>query len=347
MPGKSNVFAVCILLFMGSWQNLFAVESVAESNDPLKAIIAEADIRLRLKKLEAFYQITRRDEKRFNKDIYIHLVHAAFSLQDYAKVVYYGEKALRVTWNHEVLKLEFHLRLAASYHKLQLNLQKAYDYCEFVRKLADILDADKEYQSYALQKNFVFPALQLQIDILEQETMSEEKTERILEKLEVLFHIEPLPALLDRLFLQGKILAEHYGRYQQVVSLLEKLIGREYRKPHYLNTLALFYAKIDNKAAAIECLKESFAMNAADAKVAYSLGKLLQHRDAEQAILYLAAAFCLNDSQVSPQAEKLLQHLYFNVLYKDINAHEQEAGYQQLLGNTRKKILTEIKEKQG
>lgn len=303
-----------------------------ESGDPFSLAVNETDPQKKLEKLEAYFIQYRRDPQAFNKNVFLHIVDLAMFLENYDKVIQYGERGLRRNWNRDIYKLNLYLNVARAYVIEGINLDKAYNYAEHVRDQSgdlEVKDADID-----VSKQLYEPAVYIQLRILEERLGNPASIKEGLEKSLALYKQSGTPKAADYVFLFSRRYYHYFRDKDTAIGALDFLCNNGEPRQEHLKILALWYSKKQDKVRAVKYLKAAYAIKR-DPGVGYSLGKLFQSDDPEQGMIYLSESFLLNDPEVSEKAEKLLLHLYFNVVAADKTPEEQEIGYDRLIREAR------------
>ena len=296
-----------------------------EENDPL----------LRFQKLEEYYNKNREDDQKVDKKFILTIVRAAFESKKFDRVIKYGEKALKFEWVNEENKLGLYLQISNAYVVLKINLTKAYNYSEFVVNRTKIMI--KNGLNHELNEKFVIPALYLQIRILDKEVIDLEALENVLKKSTELYLYKKSPKFARYVFVFTNRLYYQFNKHEEAIKALEMICNDNNAKPEHLNKIAYWYSKKNENKKAIEYLKRSYNLKK-DAKIAYSLGKLLQNKDIDKAIDYLAESYLMGDKNTSNNSKLLLEHLYFNIKMDEKFPEEKEKGYIEILNKARLKL---------
>lgn len=296
-----------------------------EENDPL----------LRFQKLEEYYNKNREDDQKVDKKFILTIVRAAFESKKFDRVIKYGEKALKFEWVNEENKLGLYLQISNAYVVLKINLTKAYNYSEFVVNRTKIMI--KNGSNHGLNEKFVIPALYLQIRILDKEVIDLEALENVLKKSTELYLYKKSPKFARYVFVFTNRLYYQFNKHEEAIKALEMICNDNNAKPEHLNKIAYWYSKKNENKKAIEYLKRSYNLKK-DAKIAYSLGKLLQNKDIDKAIDYLAESYLMGDKNTSNNSKLLLEHLYFNIKMDEKFPEEKEKGYIEILNKARLKL---------
>ncbi len=324
-------FILLILLFI-----LFIPMYIFAQDDNSKNMyenaLQEKNPVLRFQKLEEYYNKNREDDQKVDKKFILSIVRAAFESKKFDRVIKYGEKALKFEWINEENKLGLYLQISNAYVVLKMNLFKAYNYSEFIINRTKIMI--KSESDSVLIKKFIIPALYLQILIFDKEVTNVEALENGLKKSTELYLYEKSPEFAKYVFLFANKLYYQFNKHEQAMKALEIVCNDSSIKPEYLNKIAYWYSKKDEIEKAIVFLKRSYDLKK-DAKTAYSLGKLLQKKDIDKAIDYLAESYLMGDKKSSNNTKLLLEHLYFNIKMDGKSPEEKEKGYIEILNKAR------------
>jgi len=305
------------------------------SKDMYENSLQENDPVLRFQKLEEYYNKNRGDDQKIDKKFILSIVRAAFESKKFDRVIKYGEKALKFEWMNEKIKLGLYLQISNAYVISEINLTKAYNYSEFVINLGKLMIQNDS--NSGLNKKFVIPALCLQIRILDKQTTDLEALENVLKKSIEAYLYKKSPEFAGYIFIFTNRLYYEFNKHDEAIEALEIVCNDSSIKPEYLNKIALWYSKNDEIEKAIGFLKRSYDLKK-DAKIAYSLGKLLQRRDINEAIAHLAESYLMGDKKTSNNSEILLQHLFFNIKMDGKSSEEKERGYIEILNKARLKL---------
>jgi len=305
------------------------------SKDMYGNALEENDPVLRFQKLEQYYNKNREDDQKVDKKFILSIVRAAFESRKFDRVIKYGEKGLKFEWMNEENKSGLYLQISNAYVVLKINLFKAYNYSEFVINRTKIMVQNGS--NSGLNEKFVIPALCLQIRILEKEVTDFEALENVLKKSIELYLYKKSPEFARYIFVFTNRLYYSFNKHEEAIKALEIVCNDNNAKPEYLNKIAYWCSKNDENGKAIEYLKRSYDLKK-DAKTAYSLGKLLQKKDIDKAIDYLAESYLMDDRNTSNNTKLLLQHLYFNIKMDGILPEEKEKGYINILNKARLKL---------
>jgi len=327
-------FILLILLFV-LFIPMYIFTQNDNSKDMYETALKENDPLLRFQKLEEYYNKNREDDQKVDKKFILSIVKAAFESKKFDRVIKYGEKALKFEWMNEENKLGLYLQISNAYVVLKINLTKAYNYSEFVINRTKIM-INSESDSILIKK-FVIPALYLQIRILDKEVIDLEALENGLKKSTELYLYEKSPEFARYVFVFTNRLYYQFNKHEEAIKALEMICNDNNAKPEYLNKIALWYSKNDEIEKAIVFLERSYNLKK-DAKIAYSLGKLLQKKDINKAIDYLAESYLMGDKKSSNNSKLLLEHLYFNIKMDEKSPEEKEKGYIEILNKAHLKL---------
>jgi len=303
--------------------------------DMYENALKEKDPTLRFQKLEEYYNKNRSEQHNVNKKFFLYIVGAAFESKKFDRVIKYGGKALKFEWINEENKLSLYLQISNAYVIRETNLTKAYNYSEFVINLGKSMIQNGS--SSGLNEKYVIPALCLQIRILDKQITDLKALENVLKKSIEAYLYEKSPEFAGYIFVFTNRLYYKFNKHDKAIEALEIVCNDNSIKPEYLNKIALWYSKKDENDKAIEYLKRSYNLKK-DAKIAYSLGKLLQKRDIDTAIDYLAESYLMDDKNTSNNSKILLQHLFFNIKMDEKSPDEKERGYIEILNKARLKL---------
>lgn len=322
-----------LLLILFSSMYIFAQND--NSKDMYENALKEKDPVLKFQKLEEYYNKNRSKQHNVSKKFFLHIVRAAFESKKFDRVIKYGEKALKFEWINEENKLGLYLQISNAYVIIKINLTKAYNYSEFVINLGKLMIQNG--LNSGLNEKFVMPALCLQIRILDKQTTDLKALENVLKKSIEAYLYKKSHKFARYIFIFTNRLYYKFNKHDKAIEALEMICNDNSIKPEYLNKIALWYSKKDENDKAIEYLKRSYNLKK-DAKISYSLGKLLQRRNIDEAIDYLAESYLIGDKNTSNNSKILLQHLFFNKKMEKKPPEEKERGYIEILNKARLKL---------
>lgn len=315
---KKLAFLILILITI-SLSGVLALDK--EQTDAWIALVGEKDLKLKMQKLDDYYNKYGGKEDRNSIYMYLHLAETTYQLQQYERTIEFGEKALTYEGIESSYKLRLYLFLANAYNLTKKDLDIAYSYADKIIVLARKLNSATQDNSL-INNNFIAPALRIQVQLLAAKPNDPQNAVNALNKALEAYQLDKseksanfVLALSERM-LKNNILTEAIRGVEAI----------NQNKPHadYYKMLGLWYARLKDQNKAIENLKTSYQMKK-NAKVAYDIGVLLNQNDnLDNALDYLAEAHLLKDEKYSEEALKLLQHLIFYVKTKGQPLAEQE-----------------------
>ncbi len=330
---KKKALILLITLFISS---LFLFSD--EKQDSWENAISEQNIEFRMSLLEQYAEKYAQEGDSNLKDLYYQLSLDSFNLKKYEKTITYGEKALNLENIKDRNKLQLNLLLANSYNVTKKDLDKAYHYAGLAFELAITMKAN-ENNTKKYDKKYIVPALRIQIFILYSKGRNDpEMMNKAAEKaIEIFANYDKstkssnmIVTLANNLYKMKKI--------RSAISVFEHVCNVERPNYRYLSMLASWYSKIDDKEKAVNCLERSYRIRK-NAKTAYNLGVMLQKRDIDRAIRYLAEAHIMRHENKEAKDYKLLRHLYYNVkASKDKAKEELDAGFQEIINSARSRL---------
>ncbi|MFH2107945.1 MAG: hypothetical protein ABII93_04675 [Chrysiogenia bacterium] len=306
-----------------------------EQTDAWIALVGEKDLKVKMQKLDEYYNKYGGKEDRNSIYMYLHLAETTYQLQQYERTIEFGEKALTYEELESSYKLRLYLFLANAYNLTKKDLDMAYSYAEKVIILARKLNSATQNNSL-IDNNYVAPALRIQVQLLAAKPNDPQNAVNALNKALEAYQ-------LDKSDKSANFVLALSERMLKNDNLREAIRGVEainQNKPHadYYKMLGLWYARLKDQDKAIENLKTSYQMKR-NAKVAYDLGVLLNQNDnLDNALDYLAEAHLLNDEKYSEEALKLLQHLIFYVKTKGQPLAEQEKVFNDVVGAAKTRL---------
>jgi len=329
---KKLAFLILILITI-ALTGVLALDK--EQTDSWIALVGEKDLKVKMQKLDDYYNKYGGKEDRNSIYMYLHLAETTYQLQQYERTIEFGEKALTYEEIESSYKLRLYLFLANAYNLTKKDLDMAYSYADKVIILARKLNSATQNNSL-IDNNYVAPALRIQVQLLAAKPNDPQNAVNALNKALEAYQ-------LDKSDKSANFVLALSERMLKNDNLREAIRGVEainQNKPHadYYKMLGLWYARLKDQDKAIENLKTSYQMKR-NAKVAYDLGVLLNQNDnLDNALDYLAEAHLLNDEKYSEEALKLLQHLIFFVKTKGQPLAEQEKVFNDVVGAAKTRL---------
>lgn len=326
---RTTVF-VLITLILASF-SLFA----DEQQDLWKKAAAENNMEQKFNLLEEYAQKYPQDKN--SKVLYYNLTVISYQLKKYTDTAKYGELALTQEGLENNNKLNVYLYLANSYNVSKTDLEKAIHYADQLVQLAKALKGTDQASS-RYDKNYIVPGLRIQIQILFNKSKDDPATilEAAKKAIEVYKEYDQsrrssnmIVTLANRLYKLRKI--------NDAIQTMEQIIDPEKPNHRYLGVLASWYSKAKNNEKAVEYLEKSYQARH-NVKTAYNIGKLLQSKNVDKAIKYLAEAHMMNPGNTGSEAYKLLRHLFYNVKYKGKTQEEQDSAFKQALESAKARL---------
>jgi tetratricopeptide (TPR) repeat protein len=315
---KKLAFLILILITI-ALTGVLALDK--EQTDSWIALVGEKDLKVKMQKLDDYYNKYGGKEDRNSIYMYLHLAETTYQLQQYEKTIEFAEKALTYEGIESSYMLRLYLFLANAYNLTKKDLDMAYSYADKIIIVARKLNSATQNNSI-IDNNFIAPALRIQVQLLAAKPNDPQNAVNALNKALEAYQ-------LDKSDKSANFVLALSERMLKNNNLREAIRGVEainQNKPHadYFKMLGLWYARLKDQDKAIENLKTSYQMKR-NAKVAYDLGVLLNQNDnLDNALDYLAEAHLLNNEKYSEEALKLLQHLIFFVKTKGQPLAEQE-----------------------
>lgn len=323
---KKKLTVLILILAAISFSVLSAVDK--EQAEAWMDLVGEKDMQIKLQKLEAYYNKYGAKEDRNSMYLYLHLAETTYQLQQYEKTIQFGEKALSYKEIEASHKLRVYLYLANAYNLTKKDPEKSYSYAEQVIELAKSLRSVASQSNQTFDVIYTAPALRVQVQLLVAKSQEPSILLEAFNKALEAYQIDKseksasiVVVLSDRLAKKEKV--------EEAIRGIE-IINQNKPNADYYKLLGIWYERLKNRAKAIENLKASYDLKK-NAKVAYDLGVLLNQTDLDSALNFLAEANLLNDEKYSPEALKLLQHLFFNIKTKGQPAADQEKEFQGIL----------------
>lgn len=299
----------------------------------------EKDLDLKMTLLKDYENKYGMDNDEKTPILYILLTTTAFQLKRNDEAIEYGEKTLHYKDKIKAQNmLRIYIILANAYNITQKDFDKAYEYAQNVVDLGKIEIANGN-QSITLPKNFIAPALRIQVRILYSKDKDNPETmkqvaEKALEAYEFdksINTIKLIHSLAVNLYRKNILDAS--------TMLMQPLCQVENPNPNHLELMARILSKNGKKTEAAEYLEKSYSINK-KVKTAFDIGALLQKTNPQKAATYLARAFVANDGQYSDKAEKLLKHIVYNILYKGKPQEVQDQGYNKFINEAKNEVIS-------
>ncbi|HUU05802.1 MAG TPA: hypothetical protein VMZ49_08000 [Patescibacteria group bacterium] len=315
---KKLAFLIFILITI-SLSGLLALDK--EQTDTWIAIVGEKDLKVKMQKLDDYYNKYGGKEDRNSIYMYMHLTETTYLLQQYERTIEFGEKALSYEEIEASYRLRIYLYLANAYNLTKKDLDIAYSYADKVIELARKLNSATQNNSI-INNNFIAPALRIQVQLLAAKSHDPQSSVNALNKALEAYQLDKSEKSANFVL----ALSERMLKNNNLKEAIRGVEAINQNKPNadYYKMLGLWYARLKDQDKAIENLKTSYQMKK-NAKVAYDLGVLLNQNDnLDNALDYLAESHLLKDEKYSEEALKLLQHLIFFVKTKGQPLAEQE-----------------------
>jgi len=314
--------------------------TAASKKDMWMNAITERDASVKLQKLLE-YKAEYDDEKDENHlYLYLNLTITSFQLKKFAESIEFGEKTLQISNIQDNNKLDLYLILANAYNVTNQDLNKSAEYAEMVISTAQNLkqlSADNADALAKMDNSYVSPALRIQAKIyLQQGKNNPALLVKAAEKSIAAFQIDKNQSTLVFALSAFSTLANG-KKFQEAATVMESIHKQREGSAKEFDALAKIYYQMDNKDKAVEYFEKAYSKSAS-AKAASQLGTLLQSKNPAKAIEFLADEFAFTDNRDS-QTFKLLEHLYFNVVYKDKSVEDKETGFKALLEAAKSRII--------
>jgi tetratricopeptide (TPR) repeat protein len=317
---------ICILFMVMLLNIPLLMSQSKERSQDWTDILTTMDPAQRLQKLEDFQKKYGDKNDRYTYLMYLNMTKASFQVKQYDKAILMGEKSMTFKDVETSDKLDLYLELANSYFVTKTDMEKAH---KFANELIDLAAQYKDTpQAKQIEMSYVPPMLRLQAKLLSA-GKDIESTNKAMDKAFQAFNMDKsdtsyqlIRALIKQIYDMGKM--------DDAFTVLERL---NELKPNADDSMRLGYdyIKKGNNDKGIEFLKASHKLKK-NARIAYDLGiSYNKKNEVETAIGYFAECFVLNDAKLSPEAEKILNHLYFNKVAKDKTKEEQEVGFKEIL----------------
>ena len=301
--------------------------------------ITERDPAAKLQKLmeyKAEYDDPKDDNYLY---LYYNLTITSYQLKKFAEAIELGEKTLQIPNIQDNNKLDLYLILANGYNVTNQDLNKAAEYAEMVVSTANSLKQLAGDNADAISKmdgGYISPALRIQAKIYLQLGKNDSALlMKAAEKSIAAYRLDKNQTSLAFALTAFSSLANS-KKYQEAATILESIHKEREGSEKEYDALGKIYYQMDKKEKAIEYFEKAYSKKAS-AQSASQLGTLLQKVNPAKAIEYLADEFAFTDNRES-QTFKLLEHLYFNVVYKDKSEEDKEIGFKALLEAAKARI---------
>lgn len=335
MNKKVIITLICLLLipiyFLGADEKLNLWNSIINEQN------SEARFQLLKEYDSKFGQVTDKN----TKYLYLNLTFTSIQLEKYNETISYGEKALIFKDDiKDINKLKLYLFLANAYYLSKIDFDKAYQSAESLITLSKKMKNDGNV-SINLDRKFIAPALRIQTKALyEKDKDNPEEIKKAINKVLEAYKYDQ-SRNTSQLIYKFSLNLFQKKMYNEAIQALEQILDEDNPNLKHLDRLAKCYDKIGNKARAVEYLEELYKIKK-KAKTAYSIGALLQKRNIDKAIKYLAEAYQLQEGKYSLKAHKLLEHLYFIIKAKNKSNEEKEKEFKQILEAAKARIRSEL-----
>jgi tetratricopeptide (TPR) repeat protein len=317
--------SVLILLLIFSGAFLLAAMTKAQT-DAWIALRGETNLQVRLDKLEEYYKTYGDKDERNAIYMYLDLADTSYQLQQFDKIIQYGEKALLYKEMDSQNKLRIYLFLANAYNLTKKDIDKAYSYADLVIELGKSLRVENQNNA-AIENGFMAPALRIQAQLLAAKPEDPQNAVSALNKSLEAYQLDKSEKSANFVLALSKRMLDS-NRVEDAIRGIEA-INQNKPSAEYHKMLGMWYARLKNQDKAIENLKASYLLKN-NAKVAYDLGVLLNTTDIDSAMNYLAESNLLNEEKYSAEALKLL-HLVLFVKTKGQPQAEQEKAFNDIM----------------
>ena len=305
---------------------------------------AEKDLTLRLQYFEEFKTKFGQREDKSSKFLYFNLATTAFQLQQFAKAIEYGEKAVTFKDVDGTSMVQLYLLLANSYYLTKMDIDKAFSYAGLVVDFGKTLKknteqtAHSEKLSESLDKHFIAPALRIQTRILFSRGKDNPRTvtEAAQKALEA-YGFDHSKNSSDLVYRFAYNLSK-MGKIDEAITLVEQLDDQSLNG---YQMLANWYYKKGAKEKAIEYFDKYYQAHEKDdtvAKTALKIGQLLSKTDKMRAMNYFAEAYVLMDLDKDSKAFKYLQQIYFNEIAKGKPEAEQTQEFNRIIEDAKVRV---------
>jgi tetratricopeptide (TPR) repeat protein len=305
-----------------------------EQTDAWIALVGEKDLKVKMQKLEDYYNKYGGQEDRNSMYMYLHLAETTYLLQQYEKTITFGEKALTYKELEASYKLRIYLYLANAYNLTKKDLEKAYNYADQVIEVAKYMNSATQ-DNATINVNYTAPALRIQVQLLAAKS-DLQSTKNAFNKAIEAFQLDKSDKSANFVLYMSERMLKN-NKVEDAIHGVE-IINQNKPNADYYKMLGMWYNRLKNSEKAIENLKASYQLKKS-AMVAYDLGVLLnQAQNLDGALEYLAESHLLNDEKYSPGALKLLEHLVFFEKTKGQPQEEQERVYNEILAAAKARL---------
>ncbi len=333
---KKTLIIIVVMILLLSSLSLFA----QSKKDLWMTAITEREADVKLQKLMEYKE--KYDDPKDDNHLYLYLNLTAvtYQLKKFAETIELGEKTLQLADIQDNNKLDLYLILANSYNVTNQDLNKAAEYADMVVKTAQnlkLMSGDNADTITRMDGSYISPALRIQAKIyLQQGKNDAAMLMKAADKSIAAYQIDKQQTSLAFALTAFSTLA-NTKKFKEAASVLESIHKQREGSAKEFDALAKIYYQMDNKDKAIEYFEKAYQKKPS-AQAASQLGALLQKQNPAKAIEYLADEFAFTDNRES-QTFKLLEHLYFNVIYKDHTEEDKESGFKALLEAAKQRIV--------
>lgn len=299
----------------------------------------EKDLELKMTLLKDYENKYSMDNDDKTPILYVLLTTTAFQLKRNDEAIEYGEKSITLKdkiKNDNMLRI--FIILANAYNITKKDFDKAYGYAQNVVDLSKNMKAMGN-QSITLDKNFIAPALRIQVRILY--SKDKDNTEIMVQTAEKVLEAYEFDKSMNTIKLMHSLAVNLYNKkiFDASAMIMQPLCEIKNPNPNHLDLMARILAKKGDKDKAAEYLEKSYGINQ-KIKTAYDIGALLQKSNPQKAAKFLAKVVVKSDGQYSAKAEPLLKHIVYNIIYKGKPQEVQDSGYKQIISTAKNELTS-------
>jgi tetratricopeptide (TPR) repeat protein len=328
---SKKVVTLSLILFIIGFSTLFSGKK--DQRDLWMRIAIESNPNVKIQLLDEYLDKYRKNAKKDKVSVNFNLHYAitAYQVKRYDDALAFGDKVLTEEDVEDTNKIKLYLCMADVYLTGKNDLDKAHEYTEKVLGLAEKMSRLMHGNTGQLTTLYSLPAYKLQLSILGKREKNVDNTKKLIEKAIQIYNTRKSKRAADTILAMAvRLYKLDENEIDEAIRGVETIAKDITDNTKYFEILALWYNKKGDKEKTVAYLKASYNVKA-DARIAYNLGRLLQKSDIDEAIKYLAEAFHMKDEKYSENANKLLQHLYYNVKTKGQSKEEQDAGFREIM----------------
>jgi tetratricopeptide (TPR) repeat protein len=334
---KKKVILIGISFLVGS---IFIFSALQDSRELYIQAVSEKDPEVKIQLLKKYEQMYGEKQDEYLKFIHIQLADTLLKTRDYDEAIQYGEKALGYKELAPTNKLLIFYVLTLSYHALQKDLPKAYDYAESMIDLAQwainkaknsnlekeqLEQFEETYKTYYIATGYRIQAMILFSRGKDNADTLKEAAQKALDAY-----------ILDKSENSAKIVFSLAGQLfkknmlDAAITTVENIFDENTPNERFASFLGTLYYKKGDKDKAVHYFELAYKTGK-KLKTAMTIGKLVYKKDIDKGIKYFADAFVLSNFDESSNAFKYLQQLYYNQKAKNLTPGEKEKGFKEII----------------